>query len=75
MIDQPQMNRVALANQLPLNKVAKTFVPDDWASPAAPRRDGGRLRIEFFDIDNSKLLTYTLTYLHNKCHLCRCIDE
>jgi hypothetical protein len=29
MIDQTQMNRVALANQLPLNKVAKSFLPGD----------------------------------------------
>ena len=32
MIDQTQMNRVALANQLPLNKVAKAFLPDDWGT-------------------------------------------
>jgi hypothetical protein len=32
MIDQTQMNRVALANQLPLNKVAIAFLPDDWGT-------------------------------------------
>jgi hypothetical protein len=30
MIHQTQMNRVALANQLPVNKVAIAFLPDDW---------------------------------------------
>lgn len=32
MIDQTQMNRVALANQLPLNKVAMSFLPHDWGT-------------------------------------------
>jgi hypothetical protein len=26
------MNRVALTNQLPLNKVAESFLPDDWVN-------------------------------------------
>lgn len=32
MIDKQQLNRIRLANQLPLNQVAMTFLPKDWGT-------------------------------------------